>query len=490
MKQKRLEPKQPDPVRTLPSLVTSAIHGAAHRRIHPILAVSLLLMVASVLASAVVFHAERSFDPAGGARVLGTSTPAPLTLVSNRSLRLTVVPVNYTESGTWTYRTEWRRTLNRVGSIRISLKSDPSNVLLSIPQAPRETIPAVEPALTPDVRYRIEFFSQPNFQGPLLARKFFTAASRPDEPIAMCDYAAPPAGCSYVRGDHFNPVTQCGLELRCGASSTTTSTEPVFCTMDAKICPDGSAVGRRGPNCEFAPCPSPTGSSTPACVPRPACLDSGPVRCLPPEPAAGWCERPICPQVLCAAPPAGYHYERSSGQVCGCGQLVPDATSSEDSITVLSPNGGENWLRGSTQTIRWRGPSPVRIELVPGEPCNADGRQCLIADPPPILIAAAATGGSYRWTVNDTNSATGLILATSRYKIRISGPVDRCTNSVPAHCYGPVDESNQPFTLRTDGTFMSCDYAAPPAGCTYRFGDETDPTTGCKIPTTICTRGE
>ncbi len=27
------------------------------------------------------------------------------------------------------------------------------------------------------------------------------------------------------------------------------------CTMDAKLCPDGSAVGRSGPNCEFAPCP-------------------------------------------------------------------------------------------------------------------------------------------------------------------------------------------------------------------------------------------
>lgn len=29
----------------------------------------------------------------------------------------------------------------------------------------------------------------------------------------------------------------------------------VACTLDAKICPDGSAVGRVAPNCEFAPCP-------------------------------------------------------------------------------------------------------------------------------------------------------------------------------------------------------------------------------------------
>ena len=28
------------------------------------------------------------------------------------------------------------------------------------------------------------------------------------------------------------------------------------CTMEARICPDGSAVGRSGPNCDFAPCPT------------------------------------------------------------------------------------------------------------------------------------------------------------------------------------------------------------------------------------------
>lgn len=30
---------------------------------------------------------------------------------------------------------------------------------------------------------------------------------------------------------------------------------PVACTLEAKICPDGTAVGRTGPNCEFAQCP-------------------------------------------------------------------------------------------------------------------------------------------------------------------------------------------------------------------------------------------
>lgn len=30
--------------------------------------------------------------------------------------------------------------------------------------------------------------------------------------------------------------------------------EPIACTMEAKLCPDGTAVGRTGPNCEFAAC--------------------------------------------------------------------------------------------------------------------------------------------------------------------------------------------------------------------------------------------
>jgi hypothetical protein len=34
------------------------------------------------------------------------------------------------------------------------------------------------------------------------------------------------------------------------------SSSPVACTMDAQMCPDGTAVGRIPPNCQFAACPS------------------------------------------------------------------------------------------------------------------------------------------------------------------------------------------------------------------------------------------
>lgn len=38
----------------------------------------------------------------------------------------------------------------------------------------------------------------------------------------------------------------------------------VACTLEAKQCPDGSYVGRQGPNCAFAPCP---GAGTETCGP-------------------------------------------------------------------------------------------------------------------------------------------------------------------------------------------------------------------------------
>ncbi|HYD34736.1 MAG TPA: hypothetical protein VD999_01570 [Vitreimonas sp.] len=56
-----------------------------------------------------------------------------------------------------------------------------------------------------------------------------------------------------------NQVTD-NSKIRVAVSPTPTSAslenDQVICTMDAKVCPDGSAVGRTGPNCEFAECPA------------------------------------------------------------------------------------------------------------------------------------------------------------------------------------------------------------------------------------------
>lgn len=47
----------------------------------------------------------------------------------------------------------------------------------------------------------------------------------------------------------------CSLKPTSPADQTPVNPRPVACTAEAKICPDGSAVGRSGPNCEFTACP-------------------------------------------------------------------------------------------------------------------------------------------------------------------------------------------------------------------------------------------
>lgn len=43
---------------------------------------------------------------------------------------------------------------------------------------------------------------------------------------------------------------------RAGQTIFPPADEGVTCTMEAKECPDGSYVGRSGPNCEFEACPT------------------------------------------------------------------------------------------------------------------------------------------------------------------------------------------------------------------------------------------
>lgn len=59
----------------------------------------------------------------------------------------------------------------------------------------------------------------------------------------------------------------------------------VGCSLEAKICPGGSAVGRAGPNCEFTPCPTikPKPIITPSSIPviKYQCPKTGWVNCMP-----------------------------------------------------------------------------------------------------------------------------------------------------------------------------------------------------------------
>jgi len=66
-------------------------------------------------------------------------------------------------------------------------------------------------------------------------------------------------------------------------SSNTANSNSVACTDEAKLCPDGSYVGRSGPNCEFAECPT-----TPNTNLLPPCTDEACPSEENTNDAAGW----------------------------------------------------------------------------------------------------------------------------------------------------------------------------------------------------------
>ncbi len=54
---------------------------------------------------------------------------------------------------------------------------------------------------------------------------------KPCPTVAMCDYAAPPQGCSYIPGPNYNSTTQCGMILSCPARSVSiTTSDPLNVT--------------------------------------------------------------------------------------------------------------------------------------------------------------------------------------------------------------------------------------------------------------------
>jgi hypothetical protein len=77
---------------------------------------------------------------------------------------------------------------------------------------------------------------------PIIVTPFETSPPLPD---------APPEN-PIIEGGATSPLEQGGAAL---PETSGSAEEAVFCTMDAKMCPDGSYVGRSGPTCEFAPCP-------------------------------------------------------------------------------------------------------------------------------------------------------------------------------------------------------------------------------------------
>jgi OOP family OmpA-OmpF porin len=80
----------------------------------------------------------------------------------------------------------------------------------------------------------------------IAAERITTRGAGPDEPIGDNKTKA---------GRQMNRRIEFKLLTGQSGGGTPATGGGTGCTKDAKMCPDGSAVGRQGPDCEFAPCP-------------------------------------------------------------------------------------------------------------------------------------------------------------------------------------------------------------------------------------------
>ena len=119
-------------------------------------------------------------------------------------------------------------------------------------------------------------------------------------------------------------------------------------------------------------------------------------------------------------------------------------------ITVTSPNGGEGWMKGTTQTIRWQdsslvptcginsnsatcinpAPSSYDIKLFPYRtPCTG-GSICPSYVSMPYSIANAVGGYSFDWTVGNVKGLYDSLIPSGSYTVEIcKAGSDNCDSS-------------------------------------------------------------
>jgi hypothetical protein len=132
------------------------------------------------------------------------------------------------------------------------------------------------------------------------------------------------------------------LAVGCRFQSTApVKRQPVACTQEAKQCPDGSYVGRTGPNCEFAACPQGSSSvpSEPKVCPQIAkpCPDGSYV-----SPQGPNCEIPACPIANLSG--SGISGKIVLGPTCPVERIPPDpacAPKGYQATVIVKSNDGQ-----------------------------------------------------------------------------------------------------------------------------------------------------
>ncbi|MCX6717501.1 MAG: hypothetical protein NTU76_02405 [Candidatus Taylorbacteria bacterium] len=117
-------------------------------------------------------------------------------------------------------------------------------------------------------------------------------------------------------------------------------------------------------------------------------------------------------------------FQTSTGEQIAVSNSVPfiiGSTSTPPSITVLSPNGGETWQTGTTQTIKWQDSmtyptfAPVSYDIKLATYCG--GQVCVAIAP--YTIVKSVTGSSYSWGVGKTIDFFGTLVPDGAYTIQV-----------------------------------------------------------------------
>jgi endonuclease/exonuclease/phosphatase family metal-dependent hydrolase len=95
--------------------------------------------------------------------------------------------------------------------------------------------------------------------------------------------------------------------------------------------------------------------------------------------------------------------------------LIPSDTTPTPSLTVLSPNGGESWVGGSSQAITWTasGVTNVKVEY------TLDGSTWTL-----LTASTAASTGSYPWTVPSSATTTARVRVSDAANAALSDTSD------------------------------------------------------------------
>ncbi len=202
-------------------------------------------------------------------------TPVSVNSPTNTSLKVTATPLELNNTtNMWSYKIDWKRTRNAQGSISIAEESSPTTKVLSLSPASQEGTQTV--TLKPSTTYRVKFYSTPNYTGTAILSRRMTTLSIYDEEPDVENIIPPVSMDSSITNlqSRISELLRMIEQLRgqigrsVSSSSTATSTatttnplislpqQPVACTMEARLCPDGiTYVGRTGPQCEFGACP-------------------------------------------------------------------------------------------------------------------------------------------------------------------------------------------------------------------------------------------